>query len=289
MKGRASIVIFCTIVIVAIAVLASSLHDVRFQPARTVESVETHPSLGSLPPIQLLVNTPLWKIVLYWLAVVINFILFIFLLPPEFRKRLLRQLIGIAVGALVLALAFKYRLIQLPEILSPSAVQVVGTTDGLGQGSDLPRYHIPQVAPWLTYIISLVVLWIVFVLVWVGHRWWRQSQNKQPLPLDIIGRIAQTSLCDLTMGREWGDVVIETYMRMSATVDARRGLRRAAAVTPREFVQQLVQAGLPSRGVSGLTTLFEIVRYGGRRSSASDAEEAIACLESIAQACGGVE
>ena len=73
---------------------------------------------------------------------------------------------------------------------------------------------------------------------------------------------------------------------MGEVVSARRGLQRADATTPREFAERLERAGLPADAVKRLTRLFEAVRYGSRLSDQSDVNEAVACLNSILQACG---
>jgi hypothetical protein len=57
-------------------------------------------------------------------------------------------------------------------------------------------------------------------------------------------------------------------------------------MTPSEFAARLEQAGLPAEPVQRLTRLFEKVRYGGLRSTPTEAEEAVACLRDILHACG---
>jgi len=52
---------------------------------------------------------------------------------------------------------------------------------------------------------------------------------------------------------------------------------------------RLERAGLPANAVSRLTRLFESVRYGTHQSSQADVNEALACLDSILQACGAAQ
>jgi hypothetical protein len=122
--------------------------------------------------------------------------------------------------------------------------------------------------------------------IWVVYRWWVGPGMRRLSRLDAIGDIAQSSLNDIASGQEWRDVIIQSYVRMSEAVSARRGLQRARATTPREFADRLEQAGLPARAVERLTRLFEFARYGPRASSQSDVNEAVSCLNSILQACG---
>jgi hypothetical protein len=93
-------------------------------------------------------------------------------------------------------------------------------------------------------------------------------------------------LKDLSAGRDWDDTVIRCYARMSEAVDQERGLHRQQAMTPQEFASRLEQAGLPSEPVRRLTRLFEKARYGGRKSSREDVNEAVTCLTAILHAVG---
>ena len=231
-------------------------------------------------------DTPVWKILLLWLVFVINLALFFFLLPPEARKRILRQVISFALGMLALLLALRYRVIQLPEIAANPAETAGSGLSQLAAGAALQSFQRPQVTPWMTYLISLAALWVLLIAAWLSYRWWRRRRSTGDASLASIADIARSSLDDLASGGQWGDVVIETYARMSDAVRARRGLQRGAATTAREFAGRLTKAGLPSDSVAGLTRLFESVRYGERTSSERDRREAVACLESILRACG---
>jgi hypothetical protein len=66
----------------------------------------------------------------------------------------------------------------------------------------------------------------------------------------------------------------------------KRRLYREVAMTPHEFALQLEQAGLPGDAVTRLTSLFEGVRYGDRRSGPKDVNEAVSCLKAILHYCG---
>ena len=73
---------------------------------------------------------------------------------------------------------------------------------------------------------------------------------------------------------------------MSDAVSRNRGLFRAKAMTPAEFARRLERAGLPGDAVRRLTRLFEAVRYGGRKSSQKEINEAVSCLTAILHYCG---
>jgi flagellar biogenesis protein FliO len=288
MNRKRWLLLFSFVVLVALAVLASSLHDVQFQPGRSVPSVPSSPSLIAPLAIESLRTTPLWKILLFWVAFLIGITLLIYLLPPDIRKRLLKQMFGLAIGVLAFIIALRYRIIQLPQFVSGPPVQPTQLAIGLDSKLPTPTFQPPAMVPWVTYLISLGVLLALLLIAWTGYRWWMRSRVRRYSRLNDLAEIARSSLDDLASGREWGDVIIQSYVRMSDAVSERRGLFRAEAMTPREFADRLEFAGLPADAVKRLTRLFESVRYGGRESSQTDVHEAIACLNSILQACGAV-
>ncbi len=243
-------------------------------------------TIPSLTVTDAITKPPLWKVLLFWLAFVINLILFVYLLPPEVRKRILRQMLSLAVGMLAILMALRYRLIQLPSFEGEPAKQGTGNATATSGALAPPVFTPPHITPWLTFLISFAVLSMVLLLSWVAYRWWMRANRRGSSKLDLLGAIAQASLGQIASGHDWGDVIIQSYVQMSETVSMRRGLERSHAATPREFAERLEQAGLPAQAVQRLTRLFEAVRYGARTSSQSDVNEAVACLNSILQACG---
>jgi hypothetical protein len=81
-------------------------------------------------------------------------------------------------------------------------------------------------------------------------------------------------------------VIVDSYIRMSDAVAKRRGLTRKHDVTPSEFAAYLEKAGVPGDAVRTLTRLFESVRYGARRSTTDENEQAVTCLTAILNYCG---
>jgi hypothetical protein len=286
MNRRSLILILCFVVIAGVAILAASLHDVRFEAGRSFAAPSGPQSPISLPPLEMPSDTPLWKVILLWLVFVINLALFFFLLPPEARKRILRQVISFALGMLALLIALRYRVIHLPEIVASPTEAAGSGLSPLAVDSPLESFQRPLMTPWMTYLISLAALWLLFTVAWLYYRWWRRRRSTGHASLASLADISRSSLDQLAEGGRWRDVVIETYARMSDAVRTRRGLQRGAATTAREFAGRLTRAGLPSDSVAGLTRLFETVRYGERSSSEQDKREAVACLESILRACG---
>jgi uncharacterized protein DUF4129 len=286
MSGRLWILVLCICIVAAVAGLASSLHDVRFQPGRPFAMEGQSATIPSLTITETITKPPLWKVLLFWLAFVINLILFVYLLPPDVRKRILRQMLSLAVGMLAILMALRYRLIQLPSFEGEPAQQGTGNATATSGAGAPPVFTPPHITAWLTFLISFAVLSIVLLLSWVAYRWWIRANRRGSSELDLLGSIAQASLGQIASGHDWGDVIIQSYVQMSEAVSRQRGLERSHAATPREFAERLEQAGLPAQAVQRLTRLFEAVRYGARTSSQSDVSEAVACLNSILQACG---
>ncbi len=286
MSRRSFLLLLSLVVLAALIVLASSLHDVDFQPGRSFAGESGPASPIVLPTITVPSTTPLWKILLFWALAVINIIMFFWLLPPEVRKRLLRQVLGFATGILALILALRYDLIKLPQIGGEPPPGQGPLGGGPAGGSAVPAFQPPQLSPWIVYGASLVAVLLVIGVVLLIYRRWFPAGFGRPSPLRTIGDIAQSSLRDLTAGRSWGDVIIECYARMSEAVGARRGLLRADSMTPREFADRLTRAGLPAEAVAGLTRLFESVRYGSHTGSEADIRDARDCLNAILRACG---
>lgn len=287
MKRKGWILLFSLLALAALAMLASSLHNVHFEPGRQILSPKNSDS-GLLAPLTdtQSVNAPLWKIILLWVLFILVSILFFYLLPPEVRKRVLLQTIRFALTAIAIIFALKNRLIDLPNLNSGEPAQGSSLLLNGPSNADAPVFQPPVMAPWVIYLISIGVTLALLILTWAAYRFWSRFRARQISPLETIARVARTSLDDLAAGHDWGDVIVESYVRMSEAVSTRRGLARTEAMTPREFAARLERAGLPANAVSRLTRLFESVRYGAHQSSQADVNEAVACLNSILQACG---
>ncbi len=274
------------VILAAVVILAASLHDVRFAPGRTISFNVPEAKAPALAIGQTFSDIPLWKLLLFWLLFVVNLVLFFLLLPPEMRKRILRQLVSMALTVLAILIILRYKLIRLPALEGQPTAAAQGGNLGLNGNGQLPTFQPPHLSAWWTFLISFLVLGAVLTLLWLTYRWWMRNSVQHAPELDLIGAIARSSLDDIAAGRDWTDVVIQSYIQMSETVSVQRGLQRAAAVTPREFANRLEQAGLPPQAVQRLTRLFESARYGAKASSQDDINEAVACLNSILRACG---
>ena len=286
MKSRLWALGACALVLAAIMLLAPSLDDLRFEPARQAARAPDAARTVIIPAFNIPVDTPLWQILLFWLAAVVNLALFVLLLPPELRRRLLRQMLRFMLGVLALVLALRYRLLKLPAFILEGLE--------LGQAgpaipsvpSEAEVFRAPNVPPWMIYMVTLVLLWLVVLGLYVAYRVWRRYRSRHNPTMWAVADIARSSLADLAAGRQWGDVVVEAYARMTDAVRLSRGLERDSSMTPREFANRLARTGLPTSAVEELTYLFEAVRYGGHAADDGARRRAAACLQSILLACG---
>jgi len=286
MNGRLWALGMCVMVLAVVALLAPSLDRLQFEPARPIGSAVNPARPIVLPALSIPEDTPLWKILLFWLILVGNLGLFFLFLTPELRKRILRQLIGFAVGVLAFVLALRYRILQWPETVIQSPLQGQSGTAIPAPPPAVQVFQPPQVPPWMTYVIGVVILWLIALVLYLLYGSWQRNQMRRVSTLGAIADIARTSLVELAAGREWGDVVLASYARMNEAVRVTRGLQRESSSTPREFAARLARTGLPAAPVEELTRLFELVRYGGRASDEAAGRRAAACLEAIRHACG---
>jgi hypothetical protein len=201
------------------------------------------------------------------------------MLSPESRKRVILTILRVSLTAWAIYYALtRFR----PE----GIFEAEGPAAGLEQGSPFvvtpPPYSPPVIPPWVNYVVSLsIVLFFAGIGFWL-YRLFRPPRHQ----FQGFARAARTALKDLAEGRDWDDTVIRCYVQMSEALDRERGLHRQQAMTPQEFASRLEQAGLPSEPVRRLTGLFEKARYGGRKSSQEDVNEAVTCLNAILHAVG---
>jgi hypothetical protein len=207
------------------------------------------------------------------------------ILSPELRKRLIRSFIGFAVAFWAIVYLMENNLFAWPDFTQRSGEN---TGNAVEEPLLFPAFTPPDVPNWMNFLISLGVVLALLALIWGLSRWWGRLKYLRSLskPLDDLALIARSSLDDLAAGYDWDDVIVNCYARMGDAVSRRRGLVRKEAMTPAEFAQRLEQAGLPSDPVLRLTRLFESVRYGARKSSQNEINEAVSCLTAILHYCG---
>jgi len=290
MSRKRWLYLFLLFALFALLILASGLSAVHFSPGKPFGAG------GSLFPAQNGLNNvvkqiseiPLWKQIVFCAALLVSFLLFAFLLPPEMRKRIILLAIRFVLVVGIVFYLIKNQLIKFPGLNFNFANPSGTLSANQSLGFDASHFSPPVIAPWIRYLVSLGVSLALLALMWAAYRFWTRFRVPHPArQLDELVSTVRSSLDGLANGREFEDVIIQMYASMSDIVAIKRGLRRADATTPREFADRLSRAGLPADAVARLTRLFESVRYGKRKSTQADVSEATACLNSILDYCGG--
>jgi Domain of unknown function (DUF4129) len=285
--GQKRFILFLsTLSMAALVLLASALHDVEFQVGRALGHAETETVRTSVDSaLQAITDVPVWKQIIFWVLLFLLVLLVASILSPELRKRLLRMFIGFAVSFWAIVYLVQHNLLSLPGLDMGAGA---GPSDAATGDPPVPVFTPPAVPGWVSFMISLGVILALLALTWGLSRWWQRLNRLRSLsrPLDDLALIAKSSLDDLAAGSDWDNVIVNCYARMSEAVSRRRGLNRQEAMTPAEFAQRLERAGLPGDPVRRLTWLFETVRYGAKKSSQNEINEAVSCLTAILHYCG---
>jgi uncharacterized protein DUF4129 len=283
------VILLATLALGALTVLAVSLNDVSFHEAQRFsrEPVNLFPFLDSVNGDSEMteVSVPLWQQVVLWSLVGTLVLLAGLLMSPESRKRLYQMFLRVAMTALAMYFLIK----KYPDTLRNlfDWEQLGGDPAAAANAPPMPEFQPPHVTPMFSYFVSFLCALAFVAIMWALYRGWRRySALNSNKPLAEIAQIARTSLKDLSTGRDTSDVIINCYLRMSDVVADKRKLQREIATTPQEFAIRLERAGLPGDAVRRLTGLFEMVRYGDRKSAPRDVTEAVNCLNAILRSCG---
>jgi hypothetical protein len=267
--------------VVALVILAAGLSDLTLLPGRPLHRfAQSRGEPGgtvALPGSELLgfLLNAVYVLGILLLPVAIIYVI----ISPEARKRVVRSL-GLLLWLVALFVLMRAR----PEIFKELQLQPLDVSVPGDQGAATAEF-LANFPPWLVVSTALALAaTVVAGLAGVGWTLWRRS-HPVVTPLDQLGQEAQQALDALQAGADVQDTVIRCYMEMSRVLDERRGLRRAEAATPREFEEELKQAGLPNAQVERLTRLFEAVRYGAKVAGERQQRQAIDCLAGIVEAC----
>jgi hypothetical protein len=266
--------------VIAIVFLAAGLSGLDLLPGRPLPRAPVPDSVdvaGGLPAVDTL-PIVVWRILSILLVVLFPFAVIRFLISPQMRKRVLRDF-----ALIVFLLLLNYliaRAVGQAGLFGAGQQAANGATpDALaGQASRETQVNPPE---WLSFAVTLLLL---LLLAGLGGLLWRRYRLGSS-PLEKLGREARAAVDDLRAGGELKNIVTRCYAEMCAVLREQRGIRRQAAMTPREFETRLAAIGLPRENVLRLTRLFEAVRYGSKTPGDQEEREAMACLTAIAEAC----
>ncbi len=291
-ENKRLVLLLAGLALAALTVLAISLNGVPFRDAQRFAKPEPGEVPAPVaPPPQVQMNIPVWKLVVTLSLLVLLLVLVLMLLSPQGRKRLLWLLFRGAIWAVGIYFVLKLYGDEIRNLLlgflrmNQQRIEKIPADNSALP--PMPVFEPPRVSSTFSYVISFAFALLLLILLWTLYRnWKRYTLLTTKKPLDEIARIARSSLDDLFAGRNSSDVIINCYLRMNDVVSSRRQLHREIATTPREFASRLEQAGLPGEAVTELTSLFEGVRYGDKKSAPKDVNEAVNCLKTILHYCG---
>lgn len=294
-RQRHWVLLFSGLAVVALVFLAAGLSDLEFLPGRPHPILDLIGDLlraifGAIPEGQAF--GPLF-VVLIWAAMLLLILLVFYLIIMPRTKTQGSRWLGYIVWLLALYLFLRFRpsvteesrgaspaipqtaLPTLPPSLTPVPDEVVASATEFASSS-------PQ---WVVLLVALILALLTMVgLLAAARFFWRRSHVSSS-PLEELAQEAQGALVALEAGADVKDTVMRCYFEMSRVLDEQRGIRRAGAMTPREFERQLKAVGLPGTHVERLTRLFEGVRYGARVADEQEERQAVACLTAIVETC----
>lgn len=281
--SKTAILILGVFSLLVIFYLIASLGGLELKSAEPFAYIQAK---GALSPGELPSWNGLGFVIVFFVVVLV---VIFFLLPPEQRKKFLWVLARFAlVGIIIFLILSRFSLgqeVQPPQEKQEGALftQIPGPTDTPEPLITLSVFTPPQISSWTSYLVALIVL---LAVAGIGG-WLAWRKRKTGPPLDLLAEIAQTALDDLEAGKDWGDTILNSWFRMNTAVADWRGIHRRVSMTPAEFAGYLVSTHLPREAVLRLTALFERVRYGDKKSTRKDIQDAVDCLSAILDYCRG--
>ena len=286
--NRKNLVLFFSILALGIlVVLASGMREIEFDPGVPFawNETEREPAQTSLVVGR---DVNLGNKFAFWIVLLGLAGLVLLLINPKLRKRLLRLFLNIGLTLFVLNYIYENQLLSLPSFENAAGQNNGQLEANAGEAALVPVFVAPDDSSALSYIITFGLLLVVLLSAWFLIRLWMRLRASSGIPSSLtnLAAIARRSLKDISSGRDWEGVIQECYARMSDTVGDNRGIQRDYAMTTGEFAVRLERAGLPSKSVQQLTSLFDAVRYGAHKANKNDIDSATACLKDILHACG---
>lgn len=205
------------------------------------------------------------------------------LLTKEGRRRLISHAIAITLLFLLLQ-AVQSLNPTLPD--APQQFETAAQESSVASGTPVPEAVFDQTASEEAVTTATIIVALLLALTALGiTAAVLRRKPPPPSPLADLAGDAQQAIDALNAGDALEETIQRCYRNMCDVVQRERRIQRAAAVTPHEFEESLVQAGLPRAAVNTITTLFERIRYGNRPAGDAEQAAAIESLTAIVAAC----
>jgi len=272
--------IFVSIALVALFLLSAGLSDLELsygEPFSISREAEAEGGGLELPSL----GGGYVRIILYIFAglqLLLPLAIIYFLISQEARRRVIRTLLSLSwIVALYFLIRSGVYSFSQPGIVPPDTLP-------LGEALSTEFEFTYRPSQWLVIVMTIglaisIASLVVGIALYIRRRIPRKSS-----PLEQLAQEAQEAIDALQAGADLKNTVIRCYHEMSLILLEQRGLKRAAAMTPREFERDLEDSGLPGEQVRRLTRLFEMVRYGTKIPDEQEESLAIKSLSSIIDA-----
>lgn len=281
-REKLAIFLIAAASLAGIVILAAALDGFTFaSPYQLLKS-------GSGEVVDPSIREELMRLLVFLVVALLPLVTVMLILASRRRRRLLFLLV---LGALLLFVISLSHPVELP----PEEKMIVTLTPEVLHAALLTPQPTPAqlivpdevgVTPTLVWLLSLGLAGVLVglaVLVWLAWRVFR----RQASPLQAIVASAEMALQALEQGEDVQGTVLRCYQTMLAAAVQAKGVERPDYLTPAEFVQRLVQSGLPRGPVERLTHLFETVRYSPLPSTAAMEAEAVICLQDVVAVAKG--
>ena len=136
----------------------------------------------------------------------------------------------------------------------------------------------------LVTVVTIVLILAIAYAIFRTLLHLARTKSKTP-PIEELAKQAQEALGKIQSGLDLKHIIIRCYFEMNRILSKQKGLKRDDGMTPREFENSLIEAGLPMQDVVRITRFFERVRYGAKSLSEQEEGEAIDCLSAIVRHC----
>jgi hypothetical protein len=275
-REKVGFVLIALASLVGIVILAAALDGFSFLAPYSLE--ETGSQVLGLAH-----QDELMRLVLIVLAVLLPLVTILLMLASRHRRWLLVFLLAAALAVYLITRSSSgdQPLVMEPlGTITPEALLYQETTPQPTL-APAPAVEDVQVTPGLVWLISLGLgglLVGVVALIWLA---WRAYHRGQASPLQAMVASAETALRALEQGEEVQETILRCYQGMLSAALEVKGVEKPDYLTPAEFIQRLVKAGLPPQPVERLTHLFETVRYSAQPATAGMESEAAACLQAV--------
>ncbi|MGD8398763.1 MAG: DUF4129 domain-containing protein [Anaerolineae bacterium] len=278
-RDRQRIAILLALALVALVLLAAGISSLEFSSGRQLPrwSGGAQAAVQGTSGLALVIDL-LLRVLAFLVPVLLPIAIVYLILSADARRAVLRSL-GLLMWLVAIYLVLRSR----PDFFRGLLPQEATPSPPGALATPVPDF-VPN-APMWAGVLAAVGLALALAGGLVAAAWYVWRRRRTPAsPLDELAEEAQRAVDALRAGAGVQDTVLRCYFEMSRVLAAHRGLARGEAMTPREFEERLVEAGLPRTHVQALTRLFEAVRYSGRGATQAEGAQAIASLSAIARA-----